>query len=319
VRKLLKKVVKKNSKTNVFPKNGTFSIIKNELLRDKIALVSALFLAILLVFLILSFFVIDADSILNARRDLRIIHRPPSHDFWLGTDERGRDGVVMLIIATRNTMIITLLATMISSAFGIVYGLFSGYVGGLVDRLMNSIIDVITSVPNLILMLLIINFISGYFSVIGFIFTLSVLAWTSVARVVRARVVQERELEYIIASKTLGTTHLKIIFKKLIPNLSTVIIASVVLNAVNIIIVEAGLAFFNFQHSFIGGPLPSRLVQFSDQTPTLGTLLVSTGYTHILRFRWWRWIPAMVVIVLVLFSINSLGNMLNRTTDVTKR
>lgn len=270
-------------------------------------------------FLIFSFFTIDTNLILNARRDLRITQQPPSRDFWLGTDERGRDGVAMLIIATRNTMIITLLATMISSAFGIIYGLFSGYIGGFIDRLMSSVIDVIASVPNLILMLLIINFIGGSFSVIGFIFTLSVFAWTNVARVVRARVIQERELEYIIASKTLGTNHLKIIFKKLIPNLSIVIIASVVLNAVNIIIVEAGLAFFNFQHSFVGGPLPSRLVQFSDQTPTLGTLLVSTGYTHILRFRWWRWVPAMVIIVLIMFSINSLGNMLNRTTDVTQR
>ena len=316
---MFEKFGKKKFETNISRKNGTFSMIKHQLLGDKIALVSIVFLTVLFLFLILSFFIIDADLILNARRDLTIIHRPPSRAFWLGTDERGRDGLAMLVIATRNTLMITLLATMISSVFGVMYGLFSGYVGGLVDRLMNSIIDVISSIPNLILMLLIINFIGGSFSVKGFIFTLSVFAWTNVARVVRARVIQERELEYVIASKTLGTSQLRIIFKKLIPNLSTVIIASVVLNAGNIIIIEAGLAFFNFQAGFAGGPLPNLLVQFSDQTPTLGTLLVSTGYTHILRFRWWRWVPAMVVIVLVMFSINSLGNMLNRTTDVTKR
>lgn len=300
-------------------KNGTVTIIKHELIRDKLALLSFIFIVLLVLFLIASLFFVDTNAVLHSRLDLTRLHQPPSHNYWLGTDQQGRDGVAMLIIATRNTLAITFLATAFSSTFGIIYGLISGYIGGIVDQIMSSVIDIITSIPNLIAMLLLINFFGGAFNLQIFILVLSILSWTNVARVIRTRVIQEKEREYVIAAKTLGTTHFKIMFKKLIPNLSTIIITSIVLNAVSIIIIEAGIAFFNFQASFIGGPLPSVLAAFSGDTPTLGTLLVSTGYTHILRFRWWRWVPATVVIVLLMFSINVVGNMLNRAADKEQR
>lgn len=300
-------------------KNGTVALIKHELVRDKLALFSFIFITALLLFLLASWFFIDANAVLHSRLDLTRLHQPPSNYYWLGTDHRGRDGVAMLIIATRNTLAITFLATAISSVFGIAYGLISGYIGGIVDQLMSSVIDIITSIPSLIAMLLLINFWGGSFTLPVFILVLSVLSWTSAARVIRTRVIQEKSREYVIASKTLGTKHFKIMFKKIIPNLSTIIITSIVLNAVSIIIVEAGIAFLNFQASFVGGPLPSALAAFSADTPTLGTLLVSTGYTHILRYRWWRWVPATVVIVLLMFSINIIGNMLNRVADKEQR
>ena len=313
---MFKKIKRKQQGVNASHKKGFLSVIKYEMLCDKVALISFVFLVALVVLLIISLFVIDENAVINApltSRYLWRVNQPPSRYFWLGTDSRGRDGAAMLIIATRNTLIITVLATFISSVFGIIYGLTSGYIGGYIDRFMTGIIDMIMVIPNLVAMIILIRFIGGGFSRNGFVLTISLLAWTGVAKVVRTAVVQEKALDYVVAAKTLGSTSIKIIFKKLLPNLSTVIIASIVLNAAHIIIAESVLAFFTL------GDNPTIFVNFAGSPPTLGALLVSTGHTYVLRYRWWRWVPSMMAIVLVMFSIHNIGNMLSRAADAGRR
>lgn len=293
--------------------NSSLSMIKRELRRDKIALISLIFLVVLVAFLIISSFFIDEYAVLNPPFTSRYLWRtnlPPSLTFLLGTDDRGRNGVFTLIIATRQTLTIAATATILSSVLGIIYGLLSGYLGGRVDRFMNGFVDMITVIPNLIMIVILIGFFGG-FTARNFVLTLSLLAWTSVAKVVRARVIQEKNLDYVVASKTLGSQHFKIIFKKILPNINTVVTASVILNAVTIIIAEAALAFFSFRET--------PLVSFSDTNPTLGTLLSTTVFSHILRFRWWRWTPAATMIVLIIFSISMIGNMLNKAANAGER
>jgi len=310
-----RKSQKKHQQASMHPKNTTFNIIKRELLRDKLALGSFIFLATVIVLLIISLFIIDEAETLQItlRGNLDRLNQAPSRYFWLGTDARGRDGVALLMIAARNSLTITILTTLISSSFGIVYGLISGYTGRRIDRLMMGIIDIITVIPNLITMIVLLGFLGG-FSTLGTVVAISLLAWTGIARVVRAKLIQEKELEYIQASKTLGTPHIKIIFQKLVPNLSTTIIASIALNATSIIIMETGLAFFE-----LVGDLPAGLVRFPADTPSLGTLIAVTGYMHVLRSRWWLWVPPTVLVALIIFSINSIGNMLSRAADARQR
>ena len=296
--------------------NVTLTVIKRELLRDKIALVSVVFLLVLAVVLVVSVFTIDEYAIFEIRVRDRMLRAnlPPSSYFRLGTDGSGQDVLTLLIIATRNSLTITIFATLISSVLGVIYGMISGYTGGAVDNIMNGVVDAITSIPILISLIILVNFFGG-FTPWNFILTISLLAWTSVAKVVRARVLQEKNLEYVMASKTLGTTNLTIIFKKLIPNISTVIIGSLLLNAAAIIIMETSLAFF-----LVNAPPRSNLpVNFVGSGPTLGTILSLTGYPNILRFRWWQWVPATMMITLIMYSINSIGNALNRAADTSRR
>jgi len=304
---MFEKSRRKHQEVSAHQKDTVLNIIKREMLRDKVALASFILIVSVMIVIIIVPFTIDQEvevwgsfGFLNPER----INQAPSRYFLLGTDSRGRDGVILLIIAARNSLIITVLVTLISSVFGIVYGLISGYIGGRIDSFMMSIIDGISILPNLILMVILLAILGG-FSIFTYTAMLSILAWVGVAKMVRTRLIQEKEFEYIKVSKTLGTSHLKIIFHHLLPNLSTIIIASMTLNAVGVIGMETGL-------SFIGLGFPIEM-------PSLGTLIATTRYMHILRFRWWVWTPSVVLIVLIMFSINSIGNMLSRAADARQR
>ena len=280
----------------------TFNIIKRELLRDKLALVSFIFIATLIIFVIIASLGIDPIDLLLGNFDM--MNQPPSIYHFLGTDDRGRDGLMLLIIATRNSLITAMLATFISSTIGVIYGLISGYVGGRIDNLMMRITEGISMLPSIILLIAFVAVV-GELTIFTFTVLISLLSWTGVAKVVRATLMKEKELEYIQASKTVGTPHLKIILQQILPNLSTVIVAGMTLNIVGIMGVETGLSFIGF-----GFPI---------YTPSLGTLIATARFIHVLTNRWWIWIPATLLIVFITFSINNIGNMLNRATDARQR
>ena len=303
-----KKSHKEYQEMSIHQKSTTFNVIKREIMRDKIALGSFIFIVAVIMIIIIAAFIVDIDRE-SLQRSYGFLYperlnRAPSRHHLLGTDTRGRDGVMLLVAAARNSLIVTALATLISSAFGIIYGLVSGYAGGRVDRYMMGVIDGISVVPNLIILITLLGLLGG-FSMFTYTVMLSLLAWTGVAKMIRTRLIQEKEFEYIEASKTLGTSNIKIIFYHLLPNLSTIIIASMTLNAVAIIGMETGLSFLNFG--------------FPTDMPSLGTLVATAGDMRILRFRWWIWMPATVLIVLIMFSINCIGNTLSRAADARQR
>jgi len=274
------------------------NIIKREMLLDKVALSSFVFIIAIIIFVFITSFIIGQTDAL--RFDLEMMNSAPSRYHLLGTDDLGRDGFMMLIVAARNTLTITALVTLISSTFGVIYGLISGYVGGRIDNLMMRVIEGISILPNVVIMIAFVAII-GRFSMFTFTVLMSLLTWTMPAKMVRSKLIQEKELEYVQASKTLGTSHIKIIFLELLPNLSTIIIASIVLNAVGIIGIETGISFIGF-----GFPV---------DMPSLGTLVAEARAAHVLANRWWVWAPATLLIILILFSINNIGNMLNRASD----
>ena len=305
---MFNKIRKKPQEVSTHEKETTLNIIKREMLRDKVALSSFIFIAIVILFLTIGSLVIDQAEVLQ--RDFSLIgnnNQAPSINHILGTDGGGRDGFRVLIIAARNSLVITILATLISSVFGIIYGLISGYVGGRVDSFMMRIIEGISILPNIVILITLIAVMGGVGVISIFTYTvmISLVAWLGIARMVRTRLIQEKELEYIQASKTLGTPHIKIIFHQLLPNLSTIIIASMTLSAVSIIGMETGISFLGF-----GFPI---------EMPSLGTLLASARTPVVLRFRRWNWIPATVLITLIMFSINNVGNMLSRAADARQR
>jgi len=282
----------------------TFNIIKREIMKDKLALASFLFISALIIFLIITFFVVDQAEVFQVNFEPGRFNQRPSLNHLLGTDARGRENIMILIVAARNSLTVTILATLISSVFGTIYGLISGYFGGRIDSFMMGIVDSISTIPNVILLIILLG-ILGEFSIFTYTMMLSFAAWLGIAKVVRARLIQEKELEYIQASITLGTSHVRLIFFHLLPNLSTTIIAGIVLNAVAVIGMEAGLSFLGF-----GFPV---------DMPSLGTLVASARTFTVLRFRWWDWMPATVLIALIMFSINNVGNMLSRAFDARQR
>lgn len=279
-----------------------FSIMWRELRKDKLAMFSLVFLAILLLAVYATSFIMKQEDIV--RVDLFAIYAPPSAEHWLGTDYGGRDIFGQLIIGTRNSFTIGLAITILSCFIGLSIGLIAGYFGGAIDNIIMRIIDFVMVLPFLMLVIVFITLVPT-FNIFTFILIMSVFLWTGKARLIRSKVLTEKELDYVSASKTLGTPNWKIILFQVLPNLSSIIIVSVTLNLAGNIGIESGLTFLGFG-------LP-------ESTPSLGTLVSYARNPDVLQEKWWIWLPASIMILTLMLCINFIGQALRRSADARQR
>ena len=273
-----------------------------ELRKDKLAMFSLVFLAILLLAVYATSFIMKQEDIV--RVDLFAIYAPPSAEHWLGTDYGGRDIFGQLIIGTRNSFTIGLAITILSCLIGLSIGLIAGYFGGTIDNIIMRIIDFVMVLPFLMLVIVFITLVPT-FNIFTFILIMSVFLWTGKARLIRSKVLTEKELDYVSASKTLGTPNWKIILFQVLPNLSSIIIVSVTLNLAGNIGIESGLTFLGFG-------LP-------ESTPSLGTLVSYARNPDVLQEKWWIWLPASIMILTLMLCINFIGQALRRSADARQR
>lgn len=273
-----------------------------ELRKDKLAMFSLVFLAILLLAVYATSFIMKQEDIV--RVDLFAIYAPPSAEHWLGTDYGGRDIFGQLIIGTRNSFTIGLAITILSCFIGLSIGLIAGYFGGTIDNIIMRIIDFVMVLPFLMLVIVFITLVPT-FNIFTFILIMSVFLWTGKARLIRSKVLTEKELDYVSASKTLGTPNWKIILFQVLPNLSSIIIVSITLNLAGNIGIESGLTFLGFG-------LP-------ESTPSLGTLVSYARNPDVLQEKWWIWLPASIMILTLMLCINFIGQALRRSADARQR
>ncbi|WP_145045099.1 ABC transporter permease [Paenibacillus xylanexedens] len=281
---------------------SSLNILWREIVRDKIALISLIFLGVVLLLVYGTALLLDQDEIVKV--DLFALYEPPSAQYWLGTDYGGRDVFGQLIIGTRNSLTIAILVTLMTGILGIVVGTLSGYFGGLVDNIFMRIVDFFMVLPFMMIVIAFVTAVPKY-NIISFSLIMTAFLWMGIARLIRSKALQERELEYVKASKTLGSSHLKIIFSQVLPNLSSIIIVTMTLNLAANIGLESGLSFLGFG--------------FPESTPSLGTLVSYARNPQTLEFRWWIWLPASLLILVLMLSINNVGQALKRATDARQR
>jgi peptide/nickel transport system permease protein len=277
-------------------------ILWREIVRDKIALISLIFLVLISAFVFGISLILDQDEIVTV--DLFAIHEPPGEDFILGTDYGGRDVFGQLIIGTRNSLLIGILVTAIAGIVGILVGLFSGYFGGHTDNGLMRVVDFFMVLPTLMIIIVFVTIYPGY-SIWAFSFIMSAFLWMGVARLIRSKALAERELDYVQASKTLGSSDFKIMFTQVLPNLTSIIIVTMTLQLAANIGIESGLSFLGFG--------------FPESTPSLGTLISYARNPQTLEFRWWIWVPAAVLILLLMLAVNNVGQALKRAADARQR
>ena len=277
-------------------------VIWRELVKDKLALTSLLFLMLIAAFVYGIALFLNQDEIVTV--DLFAINEPPSSENWLGTDYGGRDVFGQLIIGTRNSLSIGILVTLMSGFIGIVVGVISGYFGGTVDNIMMRIVDFFMVLPFLMIVIVFVAIVPKY-SIMTFSLIMTLFLWMGITRLIRSRALQEAELDYIQASKTLGSSHLKIMFTQLLPNLSSLIIVTMTLNLAANIGIESGLSVLGFG--------------FPEDTPSLGTLLSYARNPQVLQHRWWIWLPAAVLILLLMLAVRNVGEAMKRATDARQR
>ncbi|KZE90446.1 MULTISPECIES: ABC transporter permease [Geobacillus] len=287
---------------NIEKSPSAFSIMWREVVRDRLALGSLIILGILLSIVYGVSLFLDQEEIVKV--DFLSIYSPPSAEHWLGTDYGGRDVFGQLIIGARNSFTIGLAITLITGAIGLIVGLVAGYFGGWIDNVIMRIIDFILVLPFLMLVIVFVAIVPKY-NVLTFILIMSAFLWTGKARLIRAKTLAERELDYVSASKTLGTPDWKIIIFQILPNLSSIIIVNLTLSLAGNIGIESGLTYLGFG-------LP-------ESTPSLGTLVSYATNPDVLQNKWWVWLPASLLILVMMLCINFIGQALKRAADARQR
>ena len=277
-------------------------ILWRELLKDKIAFISLIFIIVVTVFVVVASLFINQQELL--RIDLFSLNLAPSSTHWLGTDHGGRDVFGLLVIGARNSLAVGLAVTVLTGVTGILLGVISGYFGGQIDNGLMRIVDFFNILPTLMIIITFVTIFPNY-SIIQFALIISLFRWTGMARLIRSKSIQEKEFEYIQASKTLGTPHRKIIIDQLLPNITSLMIVMMTLALAANIGIESGLSFLGFG--------------FPDATPSLGTLVSAARNPQVLETRWWIWMPASILILLLMLSINNVGQALKRATDARQR
>ena len=279
-------------------------VIWREFKKDKLAMFSLIGSILLMIaIMIMAFFTIDQTEVMKIQL-LERFTEPGVRGYLLGADEAGRDMFGQLIIGAKNSILIAIAITIIANVVGIGLGIIMGYYGGFIDNFFMRIIDFFITLPTTMIIIVVVTIIPSY-GIVDLILIIAAFQWMSTARLVRSKALSEARRDYISASKTMGTSDFAIMFKGLLPNLSSLLIVEVTLSFAGNVGIETGLSFLGF------GLPPS--------TPSLGTLVSYAMNPIILSSKWWVWLPASILILIMMLGINYVGQALRRSADAKQR
>lgn len=279
-----------------------FQVIMREFKKDKLAMFSLIALIIVILGIYIWAMFIDQQEMM--RVSLRDKFAEPGEKFFLGADQGGRDILGQLIIGARNSISIAIAVTLLTGAVGLIIGLTTGYFGGWIDNIFMRIIDFFITIPSLMIIIVFVTIVPKY-NIPIFVLILSVFIWPGTARLIRSKALSESRRDYVNASKTMGTSDASIIFGKMMPNLSSIIIVDLTLSFAGNVGIETGLSYLGF------GLPPS--------TPSLGTLVSYANNPLVLQDKWWVWLPASLLILLLMLGINYVGQAIRRSADAKQR
>jgi len=300
--KELKAIEKEERKKNRIP--NIFELIGKELWRDKFAFVSLIVMISMLLIAIIGSAIIEGSGENVTRTVLGRNNFPPSEFGPLGTDSAGRSVWVMLLLGARNSFLIAFGVTFGSLAIGYVVGLVAGFFGSWVDLIILRIIDIFVMVPFLMAFIVVSQTIPG--TGIGqFMMIMIAFSWFGTARTFRAKVLQESAKDYVHASKTLGTPSWKIMYKKVLPNVTSFMMVGIVITLALNIGLETGLTVIGFGLPF--------------GTPSIGQLIASALDPTVLQSRPWQWVPAGLVIFTMTLSVYGVGSAISRAVNPKQR
>lgn len=177
---------------------------------------------------------------------------PPSRSHWLGQDKLGRDIFSRLAFGSRVSLSVGLGTVSISLFLGLLAGSLSGFFGGRTDRLLMRLADMLLAFPGILLAI-------GITAVLGpslrnVLIALSVLGWVGYARLVRAQVLQVRELEFVQAAQAVGSPPSRLLLRHILPNALSPILVEATFGIARAIVAEAGLSFLGLG---VQPPVPS--------------------------------------------------------------
>ena len=223
----------------------------------------------------------------------------PSREHLLGTDQIGRDVLSRLLYGTRISLLVGVMATLISTVIGVLLGLAAGYFGGVLDMIIMRITDMVMSFPYILLVLVAASiFRPGLWSII---LILGFVDWPGIARLVRGNVLSIREMNYVKGNTLAGMPMRHILFSEILPNTAAPILVYATSVLALSMLDEAALSFLG-----MGVQPPAA---------SLGNMLNGAQSLTVLTSQPWLWLPPGLMIIVLVISINFVGDALRDALD----
>ncbi|ETT80999.1 ABC transporter permease [Viridibacillus sp. FSL R5-0477] len=287
------------------PSLGVFKETLLSILKNKLAIIG-LFLLVVIIFL--AIFGPSMVPYSGSQQNLTNVNKAPSGEHWFGTDNLGRDMWSRTWQGARVSLTIGFIAAIVDLVLGVVVGGISGYMAGRgklgdrVDSLLMRIVEILYGIPYLLVVILLMVIMEPGITTI--IIALSITGWVGMARIIRGQILLLKSQEYVLAAEKLGTSHVKIITRHLLPNTMGIIIINLTFTIPTAIFAEAFLSFLGLG---VQAPFASWGTMAND---SLGVIL--SGH-------WWRLFFPGFMIALTMFAFNAFGDGIQDALDPRAR
>jgi peptide/nickel transport system permease protein len=238
-----------------------------------------------------------ADDLM-AQFGLSSVQKAASNKLYiLGTDNFGRDAFVELVAGTRTSLLIGILAGTIATLIGLTVGLVAGYTGGIVDNILSTITNIFIVIPSFVILVLISVSVSSR-NFITTAFVIGITAWPWTARSVRAQTTSLRNRDHVNLSKLSGHSMPRIIVRDILPYVASYVMMAFILQCASGILTEASLSMLG-----LGPQNVASLGLMMNWAATFSALPVGA---------WWAFIPVVLIIALITFSLNLMNSGLDQ-------
>lgn len=220
--------------------------------RNRPAVVSLMFLVALL--LVILFFPAQPPNRVGDQQ-----FSGPTAQHWFGTDIHGRDIFARVLYGGRISLLVGAVGASVSLVIGVLWGAIAGYLGGRTDAVMMRAVDVLYSLPTVIFVIILVAFLNGYVATaragsfisehepilrLMLLFVgIGAVSWLTMSRIVRGQVLSLKNRQFIDASRSLGATHTRILFKHILPNVAGIVLVYLTLTIPSVILYESFLSF----------------------------------------------------------------------------
>jgi peptide/nickel transport system permease protein len=234
--------------------------------------------------------------------DVNAFLSPPSAEHWFGTTQTGFDMFALTMRGMQKSLIIGIIGALLATALAAVVGSFAGYFGGTVNTVLLVVVDLLLVLPGFLIIAILSPAFRGRTWLI-FVVLLAAFQWMVTSRIVRGLTLSLKEREFVLAARFMGVPAWRIIFRHVLPNMSSFLIIDATVNVSALILAEVGLSFFGF------GVQPPDV--------SLGTLIGDNAGAA-LTYPWEFYFPAASLVVLVL-AINLFGDGFRDALDPNAR
>jgi peptide/nickel transport system permease protein len=232
--------------------------------------------------------------------DFEAFLQGPSTTHWFGTTQTGGDVYALTLRGMQKSLIIGLLVALFSTGMAAVVGSFAGYFGGWIDRGLMWFVDLLLVLPSFLIIAILSPTFRGKTWLV-FVVLLAAFLWMVTARIVRGMTISLRDREYVLAARYMGVPAPRIIFRHILPNISSLLIVDATINVSTAVIAETGLSYFGF------GVQPPDV--------SLGTL-IADGTRSAVTYPWMFAFAAGLLVAVVL-AVNLVGDGLRDALDPT--